>query len=99
MSTASNIRKKIMKQRGVEFKKLSRKPVKVKSPAFPAPYKKTRLMELLELRFQTRIEDLIFKGSIYDVEKRLGVDATTISKWRTFILKEREKEFFDKFKE
>lgn len=95
MVTPAEIRKQILKQRGIEFKKHTRKPVSVDQ--LPVPYKKTRLMQLIELRHSKRLEDLIFKGTIYDVEKKLGVDATTISKWRTLISKARKKEFFDQF--
>lgn len=93
----SKIRKEILKQRGVELKKHTRKPVSVDQ--LPTPYKKTRLMQLIELRHGKRLEDLIFIGTIYEMEKKLGVDASTVSKWRTLISEARDREFFDKFKE
>jgi len=96
MTTPSEIRKSILKQRGVELKKHTRKPVSVDQ--LPTPYRKTRLMQLIELRYGKRLEELIFTGTIYDVEKKLGVDATTISKWRVLITEARDKEFFDQFK-
>ena len=92
----SEIRKRILKQRGVELKKHTRKPVSVDQ--LPAPYDKTRLMQLIELRFGMRLDDLIFVGTIYEAEKRLGVDATTISKWRKLVSEARSKDFFDQFK-
>lgn len=91
----SDIRRRILKQRGVELKKLSRKPVSVDQ--LPAPYNKTRLMQLIELRFGKRLEDLIFKCTIYEAEKKLGVDASTISKWKKLIIEARDREFFEQF--
>lgn len=96
MTTTSDIRKRILKQRGVELKKLSRKPVRFAQ--LPTPYKKSRLMQLVELQFNTRLEDLIFTGTIYEAEKKLGVDASTISKWRKLVGEARNKEFFERFK-
>jgi len=93
MTRPQDIRRKITKQRGVEFKKHSRKPISVDQ--LPSPYKKTRLMQLIELRHSTRLEKLIYKGTIYDVEKKIGVDATTIYKWRKII----DTAFFKQFEE
>lgn len=94
-SPGAEIRRQILRQRGVELKKHTRKPVSVDQ--LPTPYKKTRLMQLIELRHGQRLEDLIFIGTIYDAEKKLGVDASTVSKWRTLISGARDKEFFDQF--
>ena len=96
MTRPSDIRKRILKQRGVEFKRLSRKPVLVAD--LPASYPKTTLMKLIELRFKDKLDNLIFTGTIYEVERRLGIDATTISKWRRLIEKAKEKEFFEQFR-
>ena len=95
MKRASDIRKQILKQRGVELKRLSRKPIPIEET--PAPYRKTPLMRLTELRFKCRLDDLIFKGTIYEVERALGVDATTISKWRKLVIEARDTEFFSQF--
>lgn len=97
MSTRlSEIRKNILKQRGVELKKLSRKPVPVEE--LPAPYPKSTLMRLVELRFKDRLENIIFTGTIYDVAKRLDIDASTVSKWRKLVSEARDREFFSQFK-
>ena len=96
MTRVSDIRKRLLKQRGVEFKRLSRKPVSVEE--LPASFEKSTLMKLTELRFKERLENLIFTGTIYEVEKRLGVDASTISKWRKLIQESKDKEFFAQFK-
>ncbi len=95
MVSPSVLRHRILKQRGVELKRLSRKPVQFAN--LPTPYKKTRLMQLLEYRIGSRLEDFIFTGTIYEAEKTLGIDASTIYKWRTLIREARDKEFFDKF--
>ena len=92
----SEIRRRILRQQGIEFKKLTRKPVTF--DRLPSPYKKSRLMQLIELRHGKRLDDIIFKGTIYEVEKLIGVDASTISKWRKLICEARDKEFFEQFK-
>lgn len=92
----SDIRKHILKQRGVEFKRLSRKPVPIEDT--PSIFKKTILMRLTELRFKNKLENLIFTGTIYEAGKRLEVDPTTIYGWRKIVNEARNKEFFDQFK-
>lgn len=87
----SDLRKNIKQQRGIEFSKHTRKPTHISE--LPTPYKKTRLMQLTEYRFNERLENLIFTGTIYEVEKKLGVDASTISKWRKLI----DEAFFGQF--
>jgi hypothetical protein len=89
------IRNRLLKERGVQLAKLTRKPKTIDD--IPAPYPKTRAMKYLELKYNKHIEDLIFKGTIYEVEKRLGMDATTVSKWRKLISAARDKEFWDSF--
>lgn len=85
MSTRpSDIRKRLLKQRGVELKRLTRKPVTVDE--LPSSFPKTRLMRYLELKFGKRLEDLIMTAdTIYELERKLAVDATTISKWRKML--------------
>ena len=92
----SDIRKKILKQRGVEFKRLSRKPVPIEE--LPSAYPKSTLMRLTEMKFKNKLENIIMEGTIYEVEKRIGVDSTTISKWRKIIQESQRKEFFEQFK-
>uniref|UniRef100_A0A6M3JLD5 Uncharacterized protein n=1 Tax=viral metagenome TaxID=1070528 RepID=A0A6M3JLD5_9ZZZZ len=91
----SSIRKQILKQRKIEFKKLSRKPISILDS--PVPFKKTNLMRLTEMKFDRKIEQLIRSGTIYELEKKLGVDASTISKWRKLIRTARDAEFFEQF--
>jgi len=95
VTRASEIRKQILKQRGVEFNKLTRKvkPVQL----FPAPFSKSSLMQLLESRHNTSIESLISTGTIYEVGRVLDVSPSTISKWRKLISEARDKEFFEQF--
>jgi len=83
-SRPSNIRKRLLKQRGVELKRLTRKPVTVDD--LPSAYRKTRLMRYIELKFGKHLEDLIMvDATIYELEKKLKVDASTISKWRKLL--------------
>jgi len=48
----------------------------------PADGKKTTLMRHIESRFNDTLENLIAKGKIEDVGHTLGVDASTIYRWR-----------------
>jgi len=96
MSKATKLRKRILQQRGVELQKHTGVPVTYDD--LPALYHKTRLMRYIELKFHAKLEDIIFSGTIYQLEKKLGIDATTVSKWRKVISEAKEKEFWDKFK-
>lgn len=93
--TPAKIRKEILRKRGVQMEKHTRKPISVEE--LPTPYKKTSLMKLLELKMGIPLEQFIFTGTIYEAEKKLNIDATTISKWRTLITDARDKEFFAQF--
>lgn len=97
MTRPSDIRKRILKQRGVELKRLSRKPVQYEDMS--SSFRKSTLMRLVEMKYRDKLENLIFKGTIYETAIRLGIDATTVSKWRTLINKAKDNEFFDQFKE
>jgi len=97
MTTLSAIRKRILKQRGVELTRLTRKPVSLDE--LPSSYPKTIMMRFVEIKYKDRLENLIFTGTIYDVERKIKVDASTISKWRKLILHTQDEEFFNQFKE
>jgi hypothetical protein len=97
METSAKIRRKILRERGVCLEKHTRKPLTIDQQ--PTPYQKSNLMKLIELKHQESIENLIFKGTIYEVGKKLGVSPSAISKWRTLISKAKEKEFWSNFKE
>lgn len=94
-TSQSKIKKRILKQRGVELEKHTRKPITYDD--LPSLYPKTRLMKYIELKFNDKLENLIFVGTIYEVEKRLGIDATTVSKWRKIVAEAKEKEFWRQF--
>ena len=89
---SSTLRKRILKQRGVELEKHTRRAVSIADT--PASFPKTNLMKLLEVKFSERIDKLLEGGTIYEVANRLGVDASTISKWRKII----NESFFSQFK-
>ena len=95
-NSLKSIRKRVLKQRGVELAKLTRKPVT--HDDLPSVYPKTKLMRYVELKFHSRLEDIIFSDTIYALEHKLHVDATTISKWRKTISDAKDKVFFDQFK-
>lgn len=94
-TSSSKIKKRILKQRGVELEKHTRKPITYDD--LPSLYPKTQLMKYVELKFNDRLENIIFDGTIYELEKKLGVDATTISKWRKIISEAKEREFWKQF--
>ena len=64
----------------------------------PSAFPKSTLMRLTEMKFRDKLENLIMEGTIYEVEKKIGVDATTISKWRKVIQESQRKEFFEQFR-
>ena len=97
ITSTSKLREKILKQRKADFKKHSRKLVTYDD--LPAPYPKTKLMRYIELKFGERLENIIFGGTIYELEKTLGIDATTISKWRKIVSEAREREFWSQFEQ
>ena len=81
------IRSKILKARG----EVSAGYGKISTPdKLSAAFHKTHLMKYIELQFGKPLPELIAKGTIYDVAKRLGVDYSTISKWRK-VIKESDK--------
>jgi len=43
-------------------------------------------MRYIELKFGKRLEELLMTSdTIYQLEKKLGIDATTVSKWRKLL--------------
>ena len=62
-----------------------------------SPYYKTRAMKYIELKHGDKLENLIFKGTIYEVGKRLDLDASTVSKWRALVSEAQDKEFWKQF--
>ena len=65
----------------------------------PSTYRKTALMRVIELKFNKKLESLIFDGTIYEVGKKLGVSPSAISKWRQVINRDKVDEFLAKFAE
>ena len=95
MAKLSRIRKRILKQRKVELEKLTRTPITFDE--LPSLFPKTQLMKYIELKFGDRLENLISKGTIYELERKLMVDATTISKWRKIIAKAKDNKYWAQF--
>jgi len=83
---ALTIRQRILKQRGiVGFQPQTRKPLTASES--PSVIDKTPLMKYLEIKYNDTIENLLSTCSNYELEKKLGVDYSTISKWRKLIRK------------
>lgn len=81
MTTQAALRRMILKSRNIGvLERGTRNPLPYSDA--PSKFNKTYAMKLLELRYGTPVEELIMEGNIYELEKRLGVDATTISRWR-----------------
>ncbi len=97
MTTTSSIKKRILKQRGVSFQKHTKKPISIAD--IPAVFHKTALMKLLEWKFNKKIDVLLDGGTIYKKAKELGINATTVYKWRIAIARAKEAAWFEQFKE
>ena len=95
MAKTIGLRRKILKSRGVELEKHTRKPITYDE--LPSRFRKSRLMKYIELKNNNKLENLIFKGTIYEVASKLGVDASTISKWRKLLSETKEEEFWEQF--
>lgn len=56
----------------------------------PDPFPKTILMKYLEMKYQVKMEDVVFGGSLSQVVKLFGdeIDPSTVSLWRKFIREE-----------
>lgn len=80
MGNLAKIRRRILEKRGVQLDKFTRTPLPYHET--DSEFGKTPLMRFLELKFSIRIEKLLSEGTIYEAAKRLGIDATTVSKWR-----------------
>ena len=96
MTTKSgDIKRKILKTRGVQLQHLTRKPITYDD--VPAIFHKTRLMRYVELKFHNSLKKLIFKGTVRATSKQLGIDYSTVSKWRKVVSEADDKEFFAQF--
>ena len=77
---AKSLKDKILKKRNVVLEPRTKNPITVDE--LPTPFKKTSLMKYIELKHGTPIHQLITVGSIDDVAYVIGVDRSTVSKWR-----------------
>lgn len=82
----TNLKKKLLKERGLQSVGYG-KIVPIDEAA--TKFHKTWHMKYLEVKHHTPIDQLLYPGTIYAVAKRLGVDYSTVSKWRK-IIKEAE---------
>ena len=95
MTSHAELKRRILKKRGVVLTKHTRKPRT--HDEVPAVFHKTRLMKYVELKFKSDLKSLISDGNIYKLEKKLGIDATTISKGRKTIFLAEEEAFWRQF--
>jgi len=91
----AKLRRKVLKDRNILLTKHTKKPIT--HDELPSPFKKSNLMRLTELKHHDKLDNLVFKGTIYDTGKKLGVSPSTISKWRKLISTTREDEFWKQF--
>jgi len=80
-SKTTELRRKILKDK--KLVKVGRKLVSFDE--LPSDYHKTQLMKYIELKSGSPLEDLVLNGSTRQVAKRLGINYSTISKWRRII--------------
>ena len=80
-SKTTELRRKILKDK--KLVKIGRKLVSFDE--LPSDYRKTTLMKYIEVKFGASLEDLVLNGSTRQVAKRLGINYSTISKWRRII--------------
>lgn len=79
-----DIREKILKEHGLisqQRAKGKQRRLVIQPPYIPIA-SKTTLMELLETRHKKPIQKLLLAGSLTVVAKNLGIDFTTVSKWK-----------------
>ena len=95
MTKPVKLRRKILKQRGVELQKFTATPISIDE--LPAPFHKTPMMRLLEVKHKDKIQNLISGGTLAEVAKKLKIDPTTASKWRKIIRLAEDKIFWVRF--
>ena len=82
----ADIRRDILQQHGVESVQVSKSKKQVRRRPEPvsrvSPKLKTKHMLYLEYKYGESIELILTAGSLYAVGKRLGIDRSTISRWR-----------------
>jgi hypothetical protein len=92
MTTQAEMRRRILGQRKVVLAKHTRKIQTYDE--LPSPFVKTRAMKYLELKFGKPLKDIILTSETIDqLEKKTGMDRTTISRWRKMLNKIFWKEF------
>ncbi len=95
MTQSSKLKKRILRERGIQLQKHTGKPLTMDDA--PAPYKKSDLMRLVEIKYQDKLEQIIFKGTIYEVAKRIKVCPATVSNWRRIVSEAKDAEFWSSF--
>ena len=76
----TSLKKRILKKRNVVLEPGTKNPIT--PDELPTPFKKTIRMMFIELKHGKPIQELIADGSIDVVAMYIGVDRSTVSKWR-----------------
>lgn len=82
----TKLRRKILTGRGIATT-APRTKRPLTEADLPDPYPKSPHMKYLEIKYTTKLELVIFKGSLSDICQRFNweVDRSTISRWRKHI--------------
>lgn len=85
--TFTNIRKRILKARGISLTRPSLKHHRKMETTYTPPSipDKTDLMKLVEFRSGKSVEEILLSGSLRHIEKEYGIDHSTASKWRKLL--------------
>ncbi len=85
--TFTNIRKRILKSRGIQPVRSNIKQHRKLESTIDTPTisDKTDLMKLVELRSGKTVEQILLSGSLRHIEKEYGIDHSTASKWRKLL--------------
>ena len=75
-----SLKQRILKKRNVVLEPRTKNPITVDE--LPTPFHKTIRMRFIELKHGIPIQELVADGSIDDVAYVIGVDRSTVSKWR-----------------
>lgn len=98
MSTnITDLRNRILTGRQVRPAKRTKRLIK--KSEWPDAFPKTTKMKLLEYRYNVKIEDVIFDGSLAEIVRKFhgDVDRSTICRWRRAIEEINESKFFEQF--
>lgn len=86
--TNKRLKKQILKSRGVLSPSQVKDQYEIDAAHAIGDFHKTPMMMLLEIQHKQPITILLWMGSLSQVASRLGLDPSTVSKWRKRIAME-----------